>query len=252
MTVSATPIPRLIPAHQRLKFVAIYVFLTMVLWVLFGAFFSLSFVPNLTLRVTLNAIVTGGMVGTGQWLALRSYIPGWMWIVATAIGSGLVTLTQSLWYSALLKTIQTPDPDNFLNIFLSTPFSILLPVQVMTVLALCLWFAGAQWLVLRRYVRAAAWWVLTPALSLLLVWTILILQLVLTFSVALQQQVLLPACLAATQALMLCWFQRQQPLAEADPEGEGAMSSVGLVATTIASVLILSLSMQGFLIWLQG
>lgn len=253
MTLStATPSP-LIPANARLKFVAAYVFVTIVLWVLFGAFFSLSFViSNLTVRVTLDAIVTGGIVGIGQWLVLRPYIPNWFWIVATAAGSGLVTITQNLWYLALLETVQNPDSDSFLNIFLNTPLSILLPVQGMTILAFCLWFAGAQWLVLRRSVKSAGWWFLTPAIAMLLVWLILILQLILTFSVVLQQQVLLPGLLAATQALTLCWFQRQESVSadEIDTADTGSISFLGLVFATIAGVLLLCLSMQGFLIGL--
>lgn len=259
---------QLIPFHKRIKFVAAYVFVTVMLWVLFGAFFSLSSViSNVALQTTLNAIVTGLMVGMGQWLVLRSYLPTWMWIVATAAGSGLVTLTQNLWYSALLQTMQQSDTDHFLNFFLNTPLSIILPVQGMTLLAFCLWFAGAQWLVLRYYVKAAAWWFLTPAIAILSVWVLLILQLILLLSgvlqqVVLQQQVLLPGLLAATQALILCRLQRQEPILS-DHTGDdreavnteaadaGAISLLGLTIATIAGVLVLSLSVQGFLIWFR-
>lgn len=261
--VSSASAQQLIPSSQWTKFVATYVFVTVILWVFLGAFFSFSFViPDTTARVTLDAIVTGLAVGGGQWLVLRTYLPDWFWIVATAVGSGLVTLTQSLWYFALLQTIQQPDSDRFLNIFLNiflnTPLSIILPVQVMTVLAFCLWFAGAQWLVLRRSVKAtfwaAFWWLLTPAIALVLVWVSLILQLLFFFSVVLQQQVLLPGLLAATQALMLCRFQRQEPdfTDAVDPIAPSAISFIGLVVATIAGVLILSLSLQGFLIWLKN
>lgn len=263
MIVPFISVQQLIPSHKRLKFVAAYVFVTVMLWVLFGAFFSFSSViSNTAIQVTLDAIVTGLMVGIGQWLVLRPYIPTWMWIVATAAGSGLMTLTQSLWYSALLQTMQRSDPNHFLNFFLNTPLSIILPVQGMTFLAFCLWFAGAQWLVLRRSVKAAAWWFLTPAIAILSVWALLILQLIFLFSVVLQQQVLLPGLLAATQALILCRLQRQQPILSDDPGDDtdtgdagavdsGAISLLGLTIATIAGVLVLSLSVQGFLIWLK-
>lgn len=268
MTVPSISVRHLIPSHQRIKFVAAYVFITVIFWVLFGAFFSLfSVISNTTIRVTLDAIVTGLMVGMGQWFVLRPYIPTWMWIVATAVGSGLMTLTQNLWYFALLQTMQQPDTNPFLNFFLNTPLSIILPVQGMTFLAFCLWFAGAQWLVLRRYAKAAVWWFLTPAIAILSVWALLILQLILFLSgvlqqVVLQQQVLLPGLLAATQALILCRLQRQQPILSDNPGDDAdvvnpdagdarAISLLGLTIATIAGVLVLSLSVQGFLIWFR-
>lgn len=252
---------RLIPADERIKFVALYVFITVILWVLFGAFFSLSpIIPNTILRVTLDAIVAGLMVGVGQWLVLRSYIPAGTWIVATTVGSGLVTLTQNIWYFTLLQSVQQPDSDSFLEIFLNTPLNIILPVQVMAILAFCLWFAGAQWLILRRYVKASAWWFLTPAIAMSLGWTILLLQLVLLFSVVLQQQVLLPGLMASVQALMLCGFWRKESafLDDMDHVENGAQSDAGvmplvkLAFATFIGVLVLSLSIQGFLIWFRA
>jgi len=255
MTATSPLTQRLIPSDERTKFVALYLFTTIIPWVLFGTFFSLSsIIPNTILRVTLEAIVTGLMVGIGQWLVLRSYFPGWLWIVVTVIGSGLVTLTQNLWYFSLLRTIEQPESNSFLEIFLNTPLNIILPVQGMTILAFCLWFAGAQWLVLRQYVMASAWWLLTPAIAMLLSWTILILQLVFLFSVVLQQQVLLPGLIAAVQALMLCGFWRKESAFTEEAESQqrsdvGGISLLGLAIVTFVGVLVLSLSIQGFLIW---
>lgn len=248
---------RLIPSNERIKFVTFYIFATIIPWVLFGTFFSLSsIVPNTILRVTLDAIVTGLMVGIGQWLVLRSYIPGWLWIVVTVIGSGLVTLTQNLWYFSLLQMVQQPDSNSFLAIFLNTPLNIILPVQGMAILAFCLWFAGAQWLVLRQSVKASAWWLLTPAIAMLLSWTILILQLVFLFSVVLQQLVLLPGLIAAVQALMLCGFWRKESafIEETENPDQADASRVSLLGLAIVSfmgVLVLSLSIQGFLVWFR-
>lgn len=256
MTV-APPLPqqRFIPSDERIKFVALYIFATIIPWVVFGTFFTLSpFIPNTILRTTLDAIVTGLMVGIGQWLVLRSYFPARLWIIVTVIGSGLVTLTQNLWYFSLLQTIEQPESNSFLEIFLSTPLNVILPVQGMAILAFCFWFAGAQWLILRQYVMASTWWLLTPAIAMLLSWTILILQLVFLFSVVLQQQVLLPGLIAAVQSLMLCGFWRKasaftdEAKDQDDSNKEGA-SLLGLAIVTFLGVLVLSLSIQGFLIW---
>jgi hypothetical protein len=91
-----------------------------------------------------------------------------------------------------------------------------------------------------------------------LVWVLLILQLIFLHSVLLQQQALLPGLLAATQALMLCWFQRKPSTVNGEdtaddthPPPSEADSFLGLVVGTIAGALVLSLSVQGFLIWFR-
>lgn len=259
MAASSTPTPRLIAPADRARFVAAYVCVTIVLWVLFGVLFSfppLNSILNATVRVVLDAVATGLCVGIGQWFVLRPYIPTKAWIAATTIGASLAALTQHLWYTALLQALQNPD-SSFLEIFSQSPLGVLLPLQGMTILAFCVWFAGAQWLVLRRYVKASVGWLFTPAIGAVLSWIILLLQLALFFVLRqplLSDRILFPGMIAAAQALMLCRFHRKAPKSEplateaTAPQEPGLLSSIGLAIGTIFGVVILGISMQGFLI----
>ncbi|WP_416674358.1 hypothetical protein [Egbenema bharatensis] len=223
--------PFLIPPIDRLRFTALYGVLTIGLWVVLGTLFSvppLSLIPNPAIQVAVHALVTGLGVGVGQWWVLRSYLSDWKWIIATAIGSSLAALTQNLWYTALLQTLEQPESESFLDIFVNSPLGILVPLQGVTILAFCLWLAGAQWLVLRRYVRSSLWWVITPLISMVLTWLILLIALIFYAVVGgqfLSDRVLFPGLLGAVQALMLCRFHYQEAVlpeqAAADYEQEG-------------------------------
>ncbi|GAB4238552.1 MAG: hypothetical protein Kow00121_65420 [Elainellaceae cyanobacterium] len=280
MSTASAPTQQLIPAVERVKFVTLYVSLTFILWVLGGILFSLpplSLIPNLAIRISLSALITGLSAGVGQWFALYPYISSWLWILATAIGAAFAAVTQHLGYTALLDTLNHPESNQYLAVFTESPLAVLIPLQGITLLGFCLWFAGAQWLVLRRYAKAAAWWLLTPAIATLLVWLILLLQFLLWFLLRqqfLSDRVLLPGMIAAVQALMLCRFQRRDPvvLNESETHLETAaelpdpvlldiepidMQSTrlerfpfaGLAIATVLGVVLVSMSMQGFLLW---
>jgi hypothetical protein len=255
--------PFLIPPIDRLRFTALYGVVTIGLWVVLGLLFSvppLSLIPNPAVQVAVHALVTGLGVGAGQWWVLRSYLPSWGWIVATAIGASLAALTQNLWYTALLQTLEQPESESFFDIFVDSPLGVLVPLQGMTILAFCIWLAGAQWLILRRYVRSSLWWLITPLISMLLTWLILLIALVFYAVVGgqfLSDRVLFPGMLGAVQALMLCRFHYQEAVlpdqeiaehAQEWPE-KASLPFWGLSGIALFSVVLLSISMQGFLSW---
>jgi hypothetical protein len=252
----STPTPFLIPPTDRPKFVALYVVMTIGLWVVLGTLFSvppLSLIPNTAVQVAVHALLTGFGVGVGQWWVLRSYVPNWGWIGATAIGASLAALTQNLWYTALFQRLEQPETESFLDIFTNSPLGVLLPLQGVTILAFCVWLAGGQWLILRQYVKSSGWWFITPLISMLLTWLILLIALVFYAVVGgqfLSDRVLFPGMLAAVQALMLIRFHDQEvdSMQEEIAEPNG-ISFVGLSFATVFSVVVLSISMQGFLSW---
>jgi hypothetical protein len=253
----------LIPPLDRPRFTALYVVLTIGLWVVLGTLFSvppLSLIPNPAVQVAVHALVTGLGVGVGQWWVLRSYIPDGGWIIATAIGSSLAALTQNLWYTALFQTLEQPESGSFLNLFVNSPLGVLVPLQGVTILAFCVWLAGAQWFILRRYVRSSLWWLITPLISMLLTWLILLIALVFYAVVGgqfLSDRVLFPGMLGAVQALMLCRFNDQetvlseQEVLEYEEEWteKASLPFWGLSCIALFSVVLLSISMQGFLSW---
>jgi hypothetical protein len=266
--------PFFIPPSDRNSFVAVYVGMTIGLWVIFGTLFSvppLSLIANAAVRVAVHSFLTGLGVGVGQWWALRSYLPRrdllnwnlskWGWIGATAIGASLAALTQNLWYTALFQAIEQPNSGSFLNIFASSPLGILIPLQGVTILAFCVWLAGAQWLVLRQFVQAAAWWILTPFLGMGLTWLTLLVALIVYAVVGgqlLSDRVLFPGMLATVQALMLCRFHRQSvpeaneisPIQASEEMSQARVFPfVGLSTIALVSVVVLSISIQGFLSW---
>lgn len=97
-------------------------------------------------------------MGTAQWLVLRRYIQklGWRaWAVATALGAGIAW---TLWMipSLLMNFGETSsadagatEPDGFILYGLAAALGLVLG----SVLGI------PQWLVLRRYVLRAGWWV---------------------------------------------------------------------------------------------
>lgn len=96
----------------------------------------------------LAGMVNGAMVGGLQWLALRRTVQqfsGWRWTLATALGTALPwALGMSMRSSLSLS--QGND---------EAVLGAMLLLGVLTGVAL----GGAQWLVLRRILRQAGWWI---------------------------------------------------------------------------------------------
>jgi hypothetical protein len=110
--------------------------------------------------VLAGAVVEGLTVGTAQWAVLRAHLTGLRWPVwagMTALGAGVA------WALGLV-------PMAILNAQASAPYATDAPPAEMSATLTYLLAAGmgfglgvflgtAQWLVLKRHVRRAAWWI---------------------------------------------------------------------------------------------
>jgi hypothetical protein len=104
------------------------------------------------------AIVEGGiagtLVGTLQWLVLRSYLPSRMWIVVFTLCSVLFNCSNAastmITHSIFSEQVQTSQ--------LTVPPTLFLIINM----AIALAFGYLQWLVLRPYVLKARWWIILP------------------------------------------------------------------------------------------
>jgi hypothetical protein len=135
-----------------------------------GILSSLSFVVRLALAGTPTGVVglvggaaLGGGIGVAQWLVLRRHIgaAGW-WAVASVIG-GMVGVALGLVLGdtlhPLLATVGAARP--------AAPggtWGSALPV-VAAGAVIGVTMGSAQWLVLRRYVRSAGWWIVGSGLG---------------------------------------------------------------------------------------
>lgn len=86
----------------------------------------------------LSNLVLGAIIGIAQWSILRKYIPSWLWIVATSVGWGISAVIARTWSAQIGGALN--------GIFY-----------------LCL--GVTQWLLLRRYVVNARWWLLIVPFS---------------------------------------------------------------------------------------
>ncbi len=99
--------------------------------------------------------VEGSVLGFAQWLAMRRYVRGVQrheWVRATALGAAVA------WTLGMT-------PGSFWDQLDRLPAAVLVVGAVLLGTALLLSLGTAQWLVLRRYVAGAGWWVPTNALA---------------------------------------------------------------------------------------
>lgn len=120
------------------------------------------------------SFVSGLMLGTVQWLVLHDYLPqlGWgEWALYTAVSAGITgfffpTVLAGFDLSALAGVVPAdgappPPPDPALA---ATALEALRRVALAIIIGGAL-TGVAQWIVLRQYVRGAAWWIPTSALG---------------------------------------------------------------------------------------
>jgi hypothetical protein len=117
-------------------------------------------VPPLIFRVTdgvLSGVVAGAVLGVGQWVVVRRYFLklAWSsWVLATAASTGaiwsLVRGIGSSWWA-----LDSRAASDGTLLMAAAGFGLLLG----TVLG------GAQWVVLRRYLQDAVWWIPATALA---------------------------------------------------------------------------------------
>ncbi len=114
--------------------------------------FDLNSWPTFIATVT-SGIACGALVGALEWsLVLRSYIPGlspW-WIAASTVGWGAAGLMVALSYVLLL--------------FNERPVTAGMVVVLMTVISGTP-VAMLQWILLRRHLHKARWWIVARAIG---------------------------------------------------------------------------------------
>lgn len=179
-----TPIPEssvrqlLIPLSKRLKFVVFFTLITG-LGYLVGASISRSlthqfdpiafhhnkiywaFVSLQRNEVSgsfINGAIQGAIIGIGQWVLLRRYLPSWLWIVATSIGHGFslfMLILCNIWFLSVF-----PQPEK------STAFFIILNFFLAIIKIFCFVLLGlAQLLVIRQEVKCPWWWTFVPVMG---------------------------------------------------------------------------------------
>lgn len=124
---------------------------------------TVGVIPAAVLAVLAGTLIEGTVVGTMQWLVLRRPLKSmrWRsWALATALGAFVawtLGMIPSTFYLTGADTATTS----------TTPMSDLMVYALAAAMGLAL---GAilgvpQWLVLRRYIPKAGWWVLANALA---------------------------------------------------------------------------------------
>lgn len=123
---------------------------TVVGWIV--GFAACEALKTFVTTVFVDGLVIGTFVGGAQWLVVRGRIrsAGW-WIVASIIGFGLGKAVGD----ALLPAAGTPLGDALAGALIGVSVGV------------------AQWLILRRQLDAAWWWIPTNTLAWLVGWTVI-------------------------------------------------------------------------------
>jgi hypothetical protein len=123
----------------------------------------LAALTTVAVAVLAGTLIEGTVVGMAQWLVLRGPFPGmkwWAWVLATAAGAFVAWTLGMLPTTLMSAGAETggsapPEPSETMVYGLAA----LMGLAAGTILG------TPQWLVLRRYVRRAAWWIGANALA---------------------------------------------------------------------------------------
>ena len=138
----------LIPASEQRQFLILFTLITSIglvvgiftvnLLILKSPTFAFFTAIGGIWQIFLHNLVIGASLGIAQWSTLRKYIPSWLWIVATSVGWAISAVIAITWSDRIGGALN--------GIFY-----------------LCL--GVTQWLLLRRYVVNARWWILIVPFS---------------------------------------------------------------------------------------
>lgn len=239
MRASTPPItsqPFLITPLDRFKFTVLFVLATGLGWVLeAGVLRTLNspIVPQAwqsggLLGAFVTGLVAGTIVSALQWLVLRRYLSDWLWILASSVGYVLLMTTQEAWWSLLDQLLK--NTEWFTTVSTMHPRATLLASGAVSTLlsALCtVWLGIAQWLFLRQYTQFSRWWVMIPAIAVILssgLFTLgTLLPPLLNLNLALEPTALGAGILGTIQAIALCALRQRV--------SDRAASSHSLLAT---------------------
>ncbi|MBE9034146.1 hypothetical protein [aff. Roholtiella sp. LEGE 12411] len=179
----------LIPRSHRQSFFLQFTLMSVVGWVVGGIAsialekiileslpLSIAQQPTLSIFVRfLSNVVFAVIFAADQALIIYSYLPGWLWIIATSAGWLITNSVSTNWInyiSSIASSLnETLSPEKVLIYgFLSTIAYIISGI----------WLGLCQWLVLRRYTAGVWWWSFLPSISFLfisiLIWLLSLVQ----------------------------------------------------------------------------
>jgi hypothetical protein len=172
--MSSAPVEPLIRSYERISFVVVFILATLCGRFLANGIMSLSIVNTLSeangiFYTLVSGCLLSGFVGAFQWLVLRKYVPDKMWIVATWLGTILVSLI-SAFMNAARQTL-VPNPP-FIDLTVPPPsgttIALLMIASLIASLA-GLYLSGyLQLRVLRPYTVDANWWSFWPIAAVVL------------------------------------------------------------------------------------
>ena len=179
------------------------------------------------LSAVVIGFVSGMVISAMQWLVLRRYLSDWLWILASATGYVLLTITLETWWAMVSQALAIPEVAALLE-RLSPIAAVLIPALIRAVLAAfsALWLGVAQWFLLRQYTSNSRWWIGVPSIAVLISSILVALgsSLATVYPIAFAPSVLAAIVLGGTQAIALCALQRHQ-------SRDRAQSSSSLLAT---------------------
>ena len=112
----------------------------------------------------LTTVVFAVVFGADQALALRFYLSGWLWMLATSVG-WVVANSVAIAWSNYISSIAAS-----LNEALSPEITIILGLlSTISYIISGIWLGLFQWLVLRRYTAGAWWWTFLPSVAFFLI-----------------------------------------------------------------------------------
>jgi hypothetical protein len=142
--------------------------------VVIGILSILTFVSGLALTGTSTVLVgiiggaaLGGGVGIAQWLVLRRYVRSAIWWIVVSVIGGMLGVALGLLLSDALSPLISALLGEAGQVRPTRPGVLLSRALAAAVAGACvgLVLGGAQWLVLRRHVQSALWWIVVSWLG---------------------------------------------------------------------------------------
>lgn len=220
--------PFLIPPFERFRFTLSFILATGLGWLLIwlvlrsiqDPLMPISAANQGLLSTFVVGFVSGIVVSATQWLALRRYVPDWLWILAGATGYVLLTITVEAWWRWIEQAMGLPEVVALADRLSPTAIGLISTTLRVGLTATCaLWLGITQWLFLRQYTQSSSWWLGVPAIAVLLSSGFVALSaglLSLGVRLPLEPSVLAAGVLGTTQAIALCLLQKRVNLAGRD------------------------------------
>lgn len=166
----------LIPRSHRRRFFLQFTILTLLGWVVGGiASIALEKIlvetvpPSVLLQhptwYTFGRSLSSGLIfafifGADQAIALRRYLSGWLWLLATSFGWLIANSVSTAW----IRNLSAIAASSTLTLSSNEPLILSLLSTFLYIFS-GIWLGFCQFLVLRRYTVGAWWWTFLPSIS---------------------------------------------------------------------------------------